>query len=181
MRIRTGTCNFTPVEMEKGTYFTMLKDDGRIEWFVTLFQIDLSSLARKRNISNTLFLGTDIYNRAATISIMHKVDKSTSRRSSDTMKICSDHLLILWHDVMLLPSVCLLNANLKGNGLLLFVGNATHTTVTIHYNAIMTHILSWWYETENKNNHYHNPCANYLPLSKDLWITYCIILKFRKL
>jgi hypothetical protein len=97
------------------------------------------------------------------------------------MTICSDHLLILWHDVMLLPSVCLLNANLKGNCLLLFVGNVTHTTATIHYNAITTHTLSWWYETENKNNHYHNQCANYLPLSKNLWIIYCIILKFRKL
>jgi hypothetical protein len=83
MRIRTGTCNFRPVEMEKGTYFSMLKDDGRIECFVTLLKIDLSSLARKRNISNTLFLGTDIYNGAATISIMHEVDKSTSHRPSN--------------------------------------------------------------------------------------------------
>jgi len=81
--------------MEKETYFIMLKDDGRIECFVKLLQIDLSSLARKRNISNTLFLGTDIYNGAATISIMHKVDKSTSHRLSDTMTICSDHLLEL--------------------------------------------------------------------------------------
>jgi len=50
--------------MEKGTYFIVLKDYGRIECFVTLLQIDLSSLATKRNISNTLFLGTDIYNGA---------------------------------------------------------------------------------------------------------------------
>jgi len=69
--------------MEKGTYFITLKDDGRIECFVTLLQIDLSSLAMKRNISNTLFLGTDIYNGAATISTTHKVDKSTSRRPSN--------------------------------------------------------------------------------------------------
>lgn len=67
MRIRTGTCNFRPMKMEKGTYFIMFKDDGRIECFVTLLQIDLSSLARKRNIRNTLFLGTDIHNGAATI------------------------------------------------------------------------------------------------------------------
>jgi len=61
----------------------MFKDDGRIECFVTLLQIDLSSLARKRNIHNTLFLYTYIYNGAATISITHKVDKSTSRRPSN--------------------------------------------------------------------------------------------------
>jgi hypothetical protein len=95
LKIRTGTLNFRPIKMEKETYFIMLKDDGRIECFVKLLQIDLSSLARKRNISNTLFLGTDIYNGAATISIMHKVDKSTSHRLSDTMTICSDHLLEL--------------------------------------------------------------------------------------
>jgi len=83
MRIRTSTCNFRPVKMEKGTYFITLKDDGRIECFVTLLQIDFSSLARKRNISNTLFLATDIYNGAATISIMHKVDKSTFHRPSN--------------------------------------------------------------------------------------------------
>jgi hypothetical protein len=83
IRIRKGTCNFRPLEMEKGTYFIMLKDDGRIECFVTLLQIDLSSLAKKRNISNTLFLGTDIYNGAATVGIMHKVDKSTSCRPSN--------------------------------------------------------------------------------------------------
>jgi hypothetical protein len=47
------------------------------------------------------------------------------------------------------------------------VGNATLTTATIHYNAITTHILSWWYETENKNNHYRNQYANYIPLSKN--------------
>lgn len=82
---------------------------------------------------------------------------------------------------MLLPSVRLLNANLKGNCQLFFVGNATFTTVTIHYNSITTHILSWQYETENKNNHYCNQCANYMPLSKNLWIIYCIILTFRKL
>lgn len=83
MRIRTGTCYFRPMKMEKWTYFITLKDDGRIECFVTFLQIDLSSLATKRNISNTLFLGTDIYNGAATISIMHKMDKSTSRRPSN--------------------------------------------------------------------------------------------------
>jgi hypothetical protein len=70
MRIRTGTCNFRPVKMEKGTYFIMLNDDGRIECFVTLLQIDISSLATKRNISNTLFLGTDIYNAAQKIKII---------------------------------------------------------------------------------------------------------------
>jgi hypothetical protein len=82
---------------------------------------------------------------------------------------------------MLLPSVCLLNASLKGYCLLLFVGNATLTTVKLDYNAVTTHILTWWYETENKNNHYHNQFANYVPLSKNLWFIYCIILKFRKL
>jgi len=182
MRIRTSTCNFRPVKIGKGIYFITLKDDRRIECFVTLLQIDFSSFARKRNNSNTLFLGTDIYNGAATISITRKVDKSTSRRPSnwhnDNLQWPPSYTLTCCHAT----AKCLLvECKPEGNCLLLFVGNATLTTVKLDYSAITTHILTWWYETENKNNHYHNHRANYVPLSKNLWIIYCIILQFRKL